>query len=70
MNVDSTQPEHIRDAYLTNLNAGFEQFRCGCVVARIGYTAVDTRGPLDAALSEFVLMRSSIRKRSAATARL
>jgi uncharacterized protein (DUF58 family) len=53
-----TQPERIRDDYLTNLNTFLDDIRSGCIGSGVDYTLVDTSRPLDALLSEFLENRS------------
>ena len=53
-----TQPERIREDYLTNLNAYLEQLQSGCIGSGVDYTLVDTSRPLDSLLSEFLETRS------------
>lgn len=53
-----TQPERIREDYLTNLNAYLEQLQSGCIGSRVDYTLVETSRPLDSLLSEFLETRS------------
>jgi len=55
----TTQPERIRDDYLSSLNAYLAAFRAGCIGSRIDYALVDTSRPLDAVLSEFFFERQS-----------
>ena len=65
-----TQPERIREDYLTNLNAYLEQLQSGCIGSGVDYTLVETSRPLDSLLSEFLETRSlnmmgpSVRARS------
>ena len=65
-----TQPERIREDYLTNLNAYLEQLQSGCTGSGVDYTLVETSRPLDSLLSEFLETRSlnmmgpSVRARS------
>lgn len=53
-----TQPERIREDYLTNLNAYLEELQSGCIGSGVDYTLVDTSRPLDSLLSEFLETRS------------
>jgi uncharacterized protein (DUF58 family) len=53
-----TQPERIREDYLTNLNAYLGQLQSGCIGSGVDYTLVETRRPLDSLLSEFLETRS------------
>lgn len=53
-----TQPERIREDYLTNLNAYLEKLQSGCIGSGVDYTLVDTSRPLDSVLSEFLETRS------------
>ena len=65
-----TQPERIREDYLTNLNAYLEQLQSGCIGSGVDYTLVETSRPLDSLLSKFLETRSlnmmgpSVRARS------
>jgi len=54
-----TQPERIREEYLTNLNKHIEELRTGCIGSGVDYTVVNTSLPLDAVLTEFLQNRSS-----------
>lgn len=49
----TTQPERIREDYLTSLENHRAALRAGCVASHIDYALVDTSRPLDAFLSEF-----------------
>jgi uncharacterized protein (DUF58 family) len=53
-----TQPERIREDYLTNLNAYLGQLQSGCIGSGVDYTLVETSRPLDSLLSEFLETRS------------
>ena len=53
-----TQPERIREDFLTNLNAYLEQLQSGCIGSGVDYTLVETSRPLDSLLSEFLETRS------------
>ena len=53
-----TQPERIREDYLTNLNAYLEQLQSMCIGSGVDYTLVETSRPLDSLLSEFLETRS------------
>lgn len=53
-----TQPERIREGYLTNLNAFLGELQSGCIGSGVDYTLVDTSRPLDSLLSEFLETRS------------
>ena len=53
-----TQPERIREDYLTNLNAYLEELQSGCIGSGVDYTLVETSRPLDSLLSEFLETRS------------
>lgn len=55
----TTQPERIRDDYLTSLNAHLAALRAACIATQIDYALVDTSRPLDAVLSEFFFERES-----------
>lgn len=54
-----TQPERIRDDYLSSFNGYLETLRVGCVGRNVDYTLVDTSHPLDAVLGEFMDKRAS-----------
>tara|TARA_B110000003_G_scaffold146959_1_gene147955 strand:- start:1580 stop:2509 length:930 start_codon:yes stop_codon:yes gene_type:complete len=53
-----TQPERIREDYLTNLNAYLGQLQSGCIGSGVDYILVETSRPLDSLLSEFLETRS------------
>jgi uncharacterized protein (DUF58 family) len=53
-----TQPERIREDYLTNLNAYLGQLQSGCIGSGVDYTLVETSRPLDSLLSKFLETRS------------
>lgn len=55
-----TQPERIRQSYLTNLQQFLDAVQGGCIGSGIDYTLVDTSRPLDAVLSEFLAERSLV----------
>ncbi|MFC1806317.1 DUF58 domain-containing protein [Planctomycetota bacterium] len=55
----TTQPQRIREDYLSRLNAYLTELRAGCVGAHVDYMAVDTSRPLDAVLNELFLQRQS-----------
>jgi hypothetical protein len=54
-----TQPERIRESYLTNFNKYLETLRTGCIGSNVDYSLVDTSRPLDAVLGEFMDKRAS-----------
>jgi uncharacterized protein (DUF58 family) len=56
----TTQPERIREDYLSDLNTYLEALRTGCMGSHIDYTMVDTSRPLDAVISEVVLKRQNL----------
>ncbi len=66
----TTQPERIRDDYLSSFNAYMEALRAGCIGSHVDYTVVDTSRPLDAVLSEFFFGRSATMNGPSAGARL
>ena len=49
----TTQPERIREDYLTRFNQHCQALRDGCIASGIDYARVDTSRPLDGFLSEF-----------------
>ncbi len=53
-----TQPERIREDYLSNLNGFLEDIQSGCIGCGVDYVLVDTSRPLDGLLSEFLENRS------------
>jgi uncharacterized protein (DUF58 family) len=53
----TTQPDRIREDYLTRFREHQEALRAGCVANHIDYALVDTSRPLDAFLSEFFHQR-------------
>ena len=55
-----TQPERIKEDYLSNLNEYLTTFRDGCVASQIDYALVDTSRPLDVFLNEFFHQRESL----------
>jgi uncharacterized protein (DUF58 family) len=55
----TTQPERIRDDYMSNLNTYLEKLRSGCIGANIDYKTVDTSRPLDGLLNEFFAERAA-----------
>ena len=65
----TTQPERIREDYLTSLNAYVEAIGHGCVGSNVDYTLVDTSRPLDAVLGEFMDRRASAFASASAGAR-
>ena len=54
-----TQPERIREDYLSNLNGFLDDIQSGCIGCGVDYALVDTSRPLDGLLSEFLENRSS-----------
>jgi len=66
----TTQPERIRDDYMTSLNTYLAALRAGCVGSHVDYTTVDTSRPLDAVLSEFFFRRQSTLNGPSAGARV
>ena len=54
-----TQPERIRESYLTNFTKYLETLRAGCIGSNVDYSLVDTSRPLDAVLGEFIDKRAS-----------
>ena len=53
-----TQPERIREDYLSNLNGFLDDIQSGCIGCGVDYALVDTSRPLDGLLSEFLENRS------------
>ena len=53
-----TQPERIREDYLSNLNGFLDDIQSGCIGCGVEYALVDTSRPLDGLLSEFLENRS------------
>ena len=66
----TTQPERIREDYLSSLNSYLAALRAGCVGSHVDYTTVDTSHPLDAVLREFFFRRESTLNGPSAGARL
>lgn len=56
----TTQPERIREDYLSNLNSYLDTFRTACAATGIDYTLIDTSRPLDLVLSQFFHERESM----------
>lgn len=56
----TTQPERIREDYLSNLNSYLDTFRTACAGTGIDYTLIDTSHPLDLVLSQFFHERESM----------
>ena len=54
-----TQPDRIREDYMTNLNAYLDTLRNGCISSGVDYDLIDTSRPLDVVLSEFLERRIS-----------
>ncbi len=65
----TTQPERIREDYLTNFNRYLETLQTGCIGSGVDYTLVDTSRPLDAVLGEFMDRRASAFSGASAGAR-
>jgi uncharacterized protein (DUF58 family) len=55
----TTQPERIREDYLTSFNEYLEALRTGCIASHVDYTTVNTSRPLDAVLNEFFFERQA-----------
>jgi len=55
----TTQPERIREDYLSGFNSHLEALRAGCAGSHVDYEVVDTSRPLGAVLSEFFFKRQS-----------
>jgi len=55
-----TQPERIKEDYLSNLNEYLTTFRDGCMASQVDYALVDTSRPLDVFLNEFFHQRESL----------
>jgi len=66
----TTQPERIREDYMSSLNEYLAALRAGCVASHVDYTTVDTSRPLDAVLSEFFVERAATLSGSSVGARL
>lgn len=49
----TTQPERIRDDYMSNLNAYLSALNNGCMAVNIDYKTVDVSRPVDGVLNEF-----------------
>jgi uncharacterized protein (DUF58 family) len=54
-----TQPERIREDYLSSFNQYLETLRNSCVASNIDYTMINTSTPLDQVLRQFVDKRGS-----------
>ena len=66
----TTQPERIRDDYVTNLAEYMTALRAGCVGANIDYKTVDISRPLDTVLNEFFAEREATLNGGSVGARL
>lgn len=66
----TTQPERIRDDYLSSFNEYMTALKAGCVGANIDYKAVDISRPLDAVLTEFFAERAATLNGGSVGARL
>lgn len=55
----TTQPERIRDDYLSSLKDYMTALRASCVAANIDYKVVDTSRPVDGVLNEFFAEREA-----------
>ena len=60
-----TQPERIKEDYLSNLKEYMSAFSEGCLTTQIEYALVDTSRPLDIFLNEFFNQRESLLNGSA-----
>ena len=60
-----TQPERIKEDYLSNLKEYLSAFSEGCLTSQIEYALVDTSRPLDIFLNEFFNQRESLLNGSA-----
>ena len=60
-----TQPERIKEDYLSNLKEYMSAFSEGCLTSQIEYALVDTSRPLDIFLNEFFNQRESLLNGSA-----
>jgi len=60
-----TQPERIKEDYLSNLKKYMSAFSEGCLTSQIEYALVDTSRPLDIFLNEFFNQRESLLNGSA-----
>ena len=60
-----TQPERIKEDYLSNLKEYMSAFSEGCLTSQIEYALVDTSRPLDIFLNEFLNQRESLLNGSA-----
>ena len=60
-----TQPERIKEDYLSNLKEYLSAFSEGCLASQIEYALVDTSRPLDIFLNEFFNQRESLLNDSA-----
>jgi len=49
-----TQPERIKEDYLTNLNAYLEQLKSACIASDVEYSPINTSSPVDKILAEFI----------------
>ena len=54
-----TQPDRIRDDYMTNLTTYLDRLSKGCIGSDVDYTLVNTADPLGKILSVFLERRSS-----------
>ena len=60
-----TQPERIKEDYLSNLKEYMSAFSEGCLTSQIEYALVDTSRPLDIFLNEFFNQRETLLNGSA-----
>ncbi len=66
----TTQPERIREDYMSRLNEYLTALRAGCVASHVDYTTVDTSRPLDAVLSKVFVDRAATLNGSSVGVRL
>ncbi len=65
-----TQPERIRDDYLTNFGGYLDNLRAGCLGSNVDFTTINISRPLDAVLTEFFANRATTLNGASSGARL
>jgi len=60
-----TEPRALRRAYLDSVNRFLENVRKTCATAGVDYVLMNTKEPLDAALSAYLAFRQKVRRTAA-----
>ena len=58
----TADPRSLRSTYLAEMDAYLKALKKGCMASRVDYRLLDTREPLDVALSSYLAARAGERR--------